>query len=116
MLIKCIHFILIGLLFYIPYINITNNFILFLKFLYLLCIPVLWIHWIYLHGKCSLFVLDNYLHNRDRKSKEGILYKILHPFFVYNKNNKIIWCISILLWIITLIDFTDIILKIKINK
>ena len=59
MLIKCIHFILIGLLFYIPYINITNNFILFLKFLYLLCIPVLWIHWIYLHGKCSLFALDN---------------------------------------------------------
>ena len=116
MLINLLHYIIIFLILFIPYINITNHYILFLKFIYIICIPVLWIHWIYLRGKCSLFVLDNYLNNRNKKSKEGIIYKILHPLFVYNKNNKIIWIVSIILWMIALSDVLSVVLKIKINK
>ena len=106
LIVKLIHLIVIILTISVPF--LSQKYIL-LKIMFLFYMPILWFHWYIGNGLCSLTILDNYLNGRHLFEGKGFISKIIEPVYLFPNNkeyilNRIIWIVSILLWIKVIYD------------
>lgn len=104
-IINIIHYIVILCVIFIPF---TNNSLLLL--LHSIIIPFILFHWYLNNDTCALTLLEKFVRekinddkNKVIKEEDCITYKIISPIYNFTNYNKskVIWIITILLWLLS---------------
>lgn len=103
LLINIIHYIVILSVLFIPF---TNN--SFLLLLHSIIIPFILFHWYLNNDTCALTLIEKFVRQKinnkiNVKEEDCLTYKIISPIYNFTNYNKskIIWIITILLWLVS---------------
>ncbi len=103
LIINIIHYIVILSVIFIPF---TNNSSLLL--LHSIILPFILFHWYSNNDTCALTIIEKFVRQKinkkiNVKEEDCITYKLISPIYNFTNYNKskLIWIITILLWLIS---------------
>lgn len=102
--IQLIHLIIVLFVIIVPFTNSP-----YFLMLHAIFVPFLWLHWLTNNDTCCLTMLEKYIRGTKTKEEEEECFtcRLINPIFNFKKNNidssKMIYILTISMWIITIV-------------